>query len=170
MVLIVVARVIHIMAGVTWAGATFVLAAVIVPMTARYGAEGFGRWTALIARKVGPVSGLSALLTVLSGIYLFASLHPDDSSLGGSVLKAGAVAGLLSLATGFLVSRPAGQRLANLSAQTVQSGPTAAPSPDSLEQMAGLRRRVAIGSRLAAALLSVSVLSMALFRYVQALA
>lgn len=163
-VLIVLARVVHIMAGVSWAGATFVLAAVVVPMTARYGAEGFGRWTGLIARRVGPVSGISALLTVLSGIYLFASLHPDDSSLGGSVLKAGAVAALLSLATGFLVSRPAGQKLAKL------SEPSPAAFSDSLQQMAGLRRRVAIGSRLAAALLGVSILSMAVFRYVQALA
>jgi hypothetical protein len=55
--LIVLARMAHVMAGVIWAGATFVLA------------------TAIVAGRVGPIAGISALLTVLSGSYLFATLH-----------------------------------------------------------------------------------------------
>ena len=164
--LIVLARAVHVMAGVTWAGATFLLGAVIMPIAARYGAEGAGRWTGMIARRVGPLSGISALLTVLSGIYLFAALHPNDSSAGGLVLKAGAIAALLSLAIGFLVGRPIGLKLAKLSEQ---NSPAAAPSPDLLQQMSGLRRRAALSSRLTAAFLGIAVLSMAVFRYVQAM-
>lgn len=164
--LIVLARTVHVIAGVTWAGATFLLASVIVPIAARHSAEGAGRGTGLIARRVGLMSGISALLTVVSGIYLFAALHSNDSSAGGLVLKTGAVAALLSLAVGFLVGRPTGLKLAKLSEQ---SSPTAAPSPDVLQQMSGLRRRVALSTRLTAAFLGIAVLSMAVFRYAQAM-
>ena len=164
--LIALARAVHVLAGVAWAGATFLLAAVIVPIAARHGAEGAGRWTGMIARRVGPMSGISALLTVLSGIYLFAVLHPNDSSAGGLVLKTGAIAGLLSLAIGFLVGRPTGLKLVNLNQQ---SSPAAAPSADMLQQMPGLLRRAVLSSRLTAALLGIAVLSMAVFRYAGAM-
>ena len=106
------------------------------------------------------------LLTVLSGIYLFAVLHPNDSSAGGLVLKTGAIAALLSLAIGFLLGRPTGLKLANLNQQ---SSPAAAPSPVMLQQMPGLLRRAVLSSRLTAALLGIAVLSMAVFRYAGAM-
>ncbi|TLY47192.1 MAG: hypothetical protein E6K53_16665 [Gammaproteobacteria bacterium] len=164
MTIVLAARAIHVMAGVIWAGTTFVMTVVILPMMARHGAEGFGRWTGIIARRVGPISGISALLTVLSGIYLFAALHPHDASTGGLVLKIGAVTALLSLITGFLVGRPAGIKLAELS----QSAGSSAP-PDLVERIAALGRRATLSARLVAILLGVSVLSMALFRYIGAL-
>jgi uncharacterized membrane protein len=164
-VLIALARMVHIMAGVTWAGATFLLATAIVPIAARHGEEGAGRWIGMIARRVGPMSGLSALLTVLSGVYLFAALHPNDNSAGGLVLKTGAVAALLSLSVGFLIGRPAGLKLGRLS----QQGLPAEPSPDLLPQISRLRRRTALSSRLTAALLGIAVLSMAVFRYAGAM-
>jgi uncharacterized membrane protein len=159
--IIVLARALHIIAGVIWAGTTFVMTAVILPMMARHGAEGFGRWTGPIAQRVGPISGVAALLTVLSGIYLFAALHPHDASTGGTLLKVGAATALLSLLTGLLVSRPAGIKLAALS-----QGGEGAAQPDLAERTAALRRRAMLSARIAGALLGVSVLSMALFRYV----
>ncbi len=166
MELIVLARVVHVMAGVIWAGATFVLAAVIVPIAARYGTEGAGRWSAMVAGRVGPISGISALLTVLSGSYLFATLHSNDSSAAGFVLKVGAVAAFLSLAVGFLIGRPTGQKLARLSEQQSLA---AAPSADVLRRMSGLRLRAELSSRFTAALLGLAVLSMAGFRYAEAI-
>src|SRR5258708_27243291 len=146
--LIVLARVVHVMAGVIWAGATFVLAAVIVPIAARHGTEGAGRWTAMVAGRVCPLSGISALLTVLSGSYLFATLHSNDSSAAGLVLRVGAVAAFLSLAIGFLIGRPTGQKLARLSGH---QSPAAAPPADVLRRVSGLRLRPAVRSRFTAA-------------------
>lgn len=163
---IVLARTVHVIAGVAWAGATLLLAAVIVPIAARHGAEGAGRWTGMIARRIGPMSGISALLTVLSGIYLFAVLHPNDSSAGGLVLRTGAIAALLSLAVGFLVARPAGLKLARLNRRSL---PASAASPEILQQMSGLGRRTVLSSRLTAALLGIAVISMAVFRYAGAM-
>jgi uncharacterized membrane protein len=164
--LILLARVVHVMAGVTWAGATFLLAAVIVPIAVHHGTEGAGRWTGLVARKVGPISGVSALLTVLSGIYLFTILHSSDSSAAGIVLRIGAVAAFLSLATGFLIGRPAGLKLAKLSEQ---QSPTEALPADVSQKLSGLRLRAVLSSQFAAVLLVVAVLSMASFRYAEAI-
>jgi uncharacterized membrane protein len=154
------------MAGVIWAGATLVLAAVIVPIAARHGTEGAGRWTAMVAGKVGPIAGISALLTVLSGSYLFATLHSNDGSATGLVLKVGAIAAFLSLVIGFLIGRPSGLKLARLSEQHPLA---AAPPADVLQKMSGLRRRAELSSRFAAALLGLTVLSMAGFRYAEAI-
>jgi len=164
--LIVLARVVHVMAGVIWAGATLVLTAVIVPIAARHGTEGAGRWTAMVAGRVGPISGIAALLTVLSGSYLFATLHSNDSSAAGFVLKVGALAAFLSLAVGFLIGRPTGQKLARLSEQQSLA---AAPPADVLQRMSGLRLRAELSSRFTAALLGLAVLSMAGFRYAEAI-
>lgn len=165
---IVLARVLHVIAGVGWAGGTFMLAGVIMPMTSRYAEEGFARWAALIARRVGPMAGISGLLTVLSGIYLFAALHASDTSLSGWVLRAGALAALLAFVAG-LVSRDTGRKLATLSEASAGSEPAVPPSSDLAGKIAGLSRRAAVSSRVTAALLGLAVLSMALFRYVQIL-
>lgn len=164
--LIVLARAVHVIAGVAWAGATFMLASVILPIAIRHGAEGAGRWMGLIARRAGLSSMIAALLTVLSGMYLFAALHSQDGSAGGLVLKTGAVAALLSIAVGFFLARPAGIELGRLQ-QTLAPG--AAPDADALRRIDALRRRQVIGTRLAAGLVGVAVLAMAVFRYATAI-
>jgi uncharacterized membrane protein len=164
--LIVFAHAIHVMAGVVWAGTTFLLAMAIMPLMLRHGAEGAGRWLGMAARRAGLFASISALLTVLSGIYLFATLHRHDHSASELVLKTGAAAALLALAVGLFVGRPAGQRLAQLH-QAPQDG--AAPSAEGVLQLAALQRRVIVSSRVAAGLLGVSVLAMAVFRYAAAL-
>jgi len=117
--LIMLARAIHIMAGVTWAGATFMLAGVIVPMGMRHGAEGAWRWIGMIARRMGPISGISAVLTVLSGMYLFMTLHSHDRSTGGLILAALDTEGRPDLAW---VARRAGHKLAEAAPSLPGSG------------------------------------------------
>jgi hypothetical protein len=149
---IVLARAIHVMSGVTWAGTAFVLAAVI--------SQSPGPWLGNVARRAGLLSGISAVLTVLSGLFLFAVLHPHDNSVGGLVLKSGATAALLSLAVGLLIARPAGLELARLHASRDDSA-----SQGSIRQLSRLRTRTVVSARVAAALLAVAVLAMAVFRY-----
>ena len=136
---ILLARAVHVIAGIVWAGATFVLASIVLPMARQYAAEGVGRWTGMIARKVGPASGIAALLTILSGIYLFVVLHPQDTTMGGTVLKAGAIAALLSLFVGFFVGRPTAFKLAKLSEER-----SATADPEVQQQLVILGRRVAL--------------------------
>lgn len=161
---ILLARAVHILGGVFWAGSTFLLTWVIFPIGARHAAEGAGRWVGMIGRKAGPVSGISALLTILTGIYLMMALHPHDTSASGLVLQVGAVAAVLSFFVGFFVGRPAGQKLLQLNEQQ-----SSASSPTDLAQREALRKRAAMSSIVVATLLGLSVLAMATFRYVQAL-
>src|ERR1700676_4931158 len=135
--LIVLARAIHVMAGVAWAGVTFTFASMIVPSAVRPNSEITAHRTTLIGRRVGPVFGISSLLTVLSGIYLFAALHPTDSSAGGLVLRAGA---LLSLLVGFFVGHPAGRRLAQLTSLAERNASTAAAGQDLAPLISKLRQ------------------------------
>jgi len=164
--LIVLARAIHVISGVAWAGAAFVLTIVVLPLFARHGADGAARWLGLVARRAGVLVAVSAPLAILSGIYLFSALHAHDDSAGGSVLKAGAAAALLAAAVGVLVSRPAGRKLLQLSQQAAQAG---AATSDWARQLAALRMRAAVSARVAAALLGVTVLAMGTFRYASAL-
>jgi uncharacterized membrane protein len=161
---IVLARAIHVMSGVTWAGAAFVLATVITPVLVPSGADNSGPWLGTVGRRAGALSGISAILTVLSGLFLFAVLHPHDNSAGGLVLKSGAMAALLSLAVGVLIGRPAGLGIARVYA----SRDGAALSPEATRQLSQLHARTVLSARVAAALLAFAVLSMAVFRYAAA--
>jgi len=102
----------------------------------------------------------------LAGSHLFATLHSNDSSAAGLVLKVGAVAAFLSLVVGFLIGRPTGLKLARLSEQ---HSPAAATPADVLQKLSGLRLRAELSSRFTAALLGLAVLSMAGFRYAAAI-
>ena len=65
--LLLLARVLHIFGGVIWAGSMFALSFGVMPIGAQHAAEGSGRWVGLVMRRLGPVSGISAIITVLSG-------------------------------------------------------------------------------------------------------
>ncbi len=156
---IVFARAIHVLAGVVWAGTSFALALAVLPLMRQYGKEGAGRWLGMVARRAAMFSGISAVLTVLSGIYLFHTLHANDASSSAMVLKAGAAAALLSLALGLVVARPTTQKLVQLQQQEAKDEAT-------LRQLAGLQQRVSLTASLIAALLAASVLAMGTFRYV----
>lgn len=163
-ILLLLARVFHIFGGVIWAGSMFALSFGVMPINAQHAAEGAGRWTGLVMRRLGPVSGISALLTVLSGMYLFATLHSGDHSVGGIVLSTGAAAAVLSMLVGFLVGKPAGMRLSKLQMEASSN-----PAAVNMAQLASLQRRAAVSSRVAGILLGLAVLSMAAFRYAGAL-
>lgn len=166
-ILIVLARAVHVIGGVTWAGATIVLSAAVFPILMQHAADGAGRWLGMVAQRAGRMSGIAALLTVISGIYLFAVLHAHDQSAGATVLKTGAVAALLSVAVGIFFGRPAGVKLFKLQESGQMS---ATPTAEQREMVASLRTRALVSARIAGGLLMLSVLSMAVFRYAQAFA
>lgn len=161
--LIAVARAIHILGGVAWAGAMLVAAGAVLPLVARHGHEGAGRWLGMVMQNAGRMGGIGALLTVVSGIYLFAVLHPGDASSSGIVLMSGAVAAVASMAVGFFINRPAALRMEKLNTGRPAGQ---APSPEVQAEIAALTRRVHGGVRIAALLLALAVVAMATFRYV----
>jgi uncharacterized membrane protein len=166
-ILIVLARAAHVIGGVAWAGSAIVMTFAIAPVLSRHAGDGAGKWLGMVAQRAGITSGIGALLTVVSGIYMFAVLHAHDDSAGARVLGAGALAALLSFALGAFVSRPAGMKLAKLQ-QAAQ--PDATPTAEHKELVASLRTRAMVSSRITLALLILSVAAMATFRYAQVFA
>lgn len=152
--LIVLARAIHILAGVYWAGAMFVFAGSLLPATRNGGPA-----LVPLMKNLGMRSGIAGLLTILAGIYLFAALHAQDDSAGGKVLGIGAAAAVLAFLIALFVNMPAGRKLAKL-----RTSP-AADVKDQERVAAALQQRVRVGAHLIAGLLGVAVLCMAVFRY-----
>ena len=155
--LILIARLLHVVAGVLWAGVIFVLVTAVMPIARQQAKDGAQRWTPLLAQRVGPLSGIAAIITIASGIYLMAALHAQDDSLAGTLLKIGALAGVLAFIVGVAIARPAALKLGSLAAD--------ATDPQALQLRAQLQRRSSVSSKVTAALVGVAVLCMALFRY-----
>jgi len=153
--LIVLARAIHILAGVYWAGAMFVFAGSLLPAMR----NGGGPALVPVMKQIGMRTGIAGILTILAGLYLFAGLHANDDSAGGKVLGIGAAAAILAFLVALFVNMPAGRKLAKLHANSP------ADAKDQERVAAVLQSRVRLGARLIAALLGIAVLCMAVFRY-----
>lgn len=160
-------RLIHILAGVFWAGAAFLMAGFIIPTMRETGREG-GRFTQhLMAQRKLPVFlGIAMLLTILSGVTMYARLAAASHgtwarTAPGIAYGVGALAAILGGITGATLAGAAGQRMAVLG-QSIGAG---GPSPEQQAELGQLQSRNALGARLTAALLAVSVGAMAVARY-----
>jgi uncharacterized membrane protein len=154
--LLLLARVLHILAGIAWMGMTLATARVLVPVLV--GQTGTTPWFAAVSQRIGPIAMGAAIVNVITGIYLFAVLHRHDTSPGGLVLAAGALAGLLAVPFGIMIGRTVRAQQAHL---TGESGDVAA--------IAASRARLQMFARVSMALLVLSVIAMATFRYASAL-
>ncbi len=162
MTLILVARALHIIASVIWAGFVIVIAVAIVgklrggnPLDTRYIRQSVvGRG----ARIVAP----AAVVSLVSGLYLFSTLHAGAHAITEIVLGVGALTAVLSFIVGAVGSGPAERRLARLDQARAAGAFTEADA----QTVAKLDRRVVVTARLTAALLLISTLAMAVARYV----
>ncbi len=161
-------RLIHILAGVFWAGSAFMVAGFLVPTVRETGAEG-GRFMAhLVARRRLPVFlGIAMLLTVLSGLTLYArtaaATHGTWSRTGPGIAYAvGGLSAILGAIVGMSISGASARRMAAIGQQVAEAG---RPSPEQQAEIGRLQGRMAVGARIAAGLLAVAVAAMATARY-----
>jgi uncharacterized membrane protein len=160
-------RLIHILAGIFWVGAVFVVAGFLVPTVRETGREG-GRFMQHLAqrRRLPVFLGIAALLTVLSGFAMYGRLVSSThgqwaSTRPGIGYGVGAVAAILALIAGAAISGSAARRMAAIG----QTAGTAGPSAEQQAEMGRLQARMALGSRVTAGLLAVAVGAMAVSRY-----
>jgi hypothetical protein len=166
--LTIVLRLIHILGGIFWVGAMIMLAGFLIPTVRATGREG-GRFmqSLMQQRRLQLYLGLAALLTVLSGVTMYARMaaatHGAWAGSGpGITYGVGAVAAILGAAIGGGISGSAGRKMLALG-QAVGSAP---PSPEQQAELTRLQRRMALGARLAASFLVVAAGAMAVGRYV----
>ena len=152
MTLIAITRAIHILSGVIWAGFAVVLATLVMPNLAPEGRGAFGQY---MAKSGSRIAGGAAALTLFSGLYLMWRLHWGDHSAQATTLGIGALLAIVAGIAGGAISGRAAAQLGKLT-----------PGPDTAAQAAALRNRLMLGGRITATLLVLSIICMAVARYV----
>jgi uncharacterized membrane protein len=162
-------RFVHIVGGVFWVGAVFLIVGFIFPTVRETGPTG-GRFMQELMqrRRLSVFMNSAAGLTMLSGFIMYGRITAaTDGAWAGT--RAGMTFGIGGLATivagiigGAIVGR-GGARLAKLSQSIQASG--GAPSPEQAAEVGRLQARMGKAMRVVAALLLVAVTTMATARY-----
>jgi uncharacterized membrane protein len=161
-------RLIHILAGVFWAGSAFFLAGFLIPTVRETGPEGGRVMSHLVGRRRLPVFiGIAILLTVLSGLIMYgrtaAATHGTwTGTAPGIAYGLGGLAAILGAIVGMGVSGAAARRMAAIGQRAAEAG---RPSPEQQAEIQGLQQRMMLGARIAAGLIAVAVVAMATARY-----
>ncbi|MBI3912701.1 MAG: hypothetical protein HY327_00685 [Chloroflexi bacterium] len=133
-ILIIALRLIHIFAGVFWAGVAFFLVSYLTPAIKKSGAAGGQVMQQLLRSSYPRVIPLVAFLNVASGLALY---WLDSSGLQQAWLKTGtgigftfgAITGLIAFGVAYFVTAPAANQMARIGMQIAQAG-----KPPSAEQ------------------------------------
>ncbi len=167
-ILTIVLRLIHIFAGVFWAGAVFFFWRFLAPAVGAAGPEGGKVMQKLFQTRYTIALSVAALLTVLAGLLMY---WRDSGGFQiawmttptGLALTIGGLAGLAAFVIGVFVSRPAIERLAMISQQAqAASGP---PSPEQMAEIQALQKTIGQATRRTALLLAIALIGMATARY-----
>jgi uncharacterized membrane protein len=163
----IILRLIHILAGVFWAGTAFLIAGFLVPTVRATGREGGLFMQHLMEeRRLQMFLGIAMLLTVLSGVTMYARLAAAThgawaGTAPGIAYGVGAVAAILGGAAGAFTGSTAGRRLAAMGSSIGPGG----PSQDQQAEMGRLQAHISTGTRVTAGLLAVATGAMAVGRY-----
>jgi len=163
-------RLLHVLAGVIWAGGAVLLAWHVMPAIRAAGPAGAAVMKELtVVQRLPARLVASGIVTIATGGYL---LWVESGGLSlawlrtgpGATYALGAAATLLAATVGFGINIPAAIRMGALAARTQTQPGGAAP-----EENATLRRLAALiarGTGAVALLLVVAVAAMAIARYV----
>jgi hypothetical protein len=168
-VYMIILRVIHIFAGVLWAGWAFAMVGFIEPASRAAGPEG-GKFMQTLTGKTKLIQTMlvAPLLVILTGLLLY---WPVSGGLSGRwivsgpglALTIGSFAGILAFVSGFVINRPAAERLATLSREMQSAGKP--PSPEQMAELRAQQERLSKGGLYSAILLAVSVIGMSVARF-----
>lgn len=152
--MLLLARVLHVVVGIFWAGTIIFNAMLLGPAIQDTGPEGGKVMGALARRGMLTIMPIAGIIVILSGTWLYWHVSGGFSpgymgSRPGMLYGLGMVAATLGLLLGFIILRPAMAKMA-----------TATP-----EEAPALRQRAAVAGRLIAILVVIAVLTMAVARY-----
>ena len=167
--LIVVLRLLHIFAGVFWAGAIFTLARFVLPAVAATGPAGqqFMRQLTMVQGLTKTMT-IAGLATVVAGLWLMGidSAWFQPAWMGSSmgiVLSIGGLGGIGAAAVGVRSGMKAA-RLGRLFKELDASKGT--PKPELVAEIQQIGAKLASGVRAVAVMLAIAVVCMAVARYV----
>lgn len=168
--MIILLRLIHIVAGVFWAGTAIFTAVFLIPSIRALGPGGGPVMQQIAQVRKLPMYFLGAgVLTVLSGIGLYwrasggfrnAWMHSGP----GATFGIGALFALIAMFVGIFVATPTAKRAGALAAAIGSAGRPA--SPEQMTEMQRLQARMGKASALGATLLVLATSAMAVARYI----
>ena len=169
MALLIVARLLHVLLGVFWAGTLIFTAYFLVPAIAEAGPDGAKVMAGVQRRRFMDVMPVVALLTILSGLWLYWKIsggfdHHWMHTPTGLAYGIGGVLAIMAFGIGIGVMRPAMKRVGGLAAGAAQE-PDPAKRERMMGEVAGLRRRSATAGSLVATLLTIATALMGVARY-----
>jgi hypothetical protein len=167
--LVVTLRLVHIVLGAFWVGTLIFFALFLVPSVRDVGPDGAKVMAALQRRRFLDVMPAVAILTILSGIWLYWRLSAGFSSAwvsspSGLALGFGGVLAVVAFLIGIGIMRPAALRAAAL-AQQAATAPEGQERSAQLAIVQQLRGRSVTAGRVVATLLALATALMAVARY-----
>jgi uncharacterized membrane protein len=166
----IVLRLFHIFSGVLWVGGVALLSWFIIPSVEGTGPAGGGVMKFLLVKtKFGPYFPALAGLTVLSGIFMFwwdgsRSTGKFYSSPMGITLSIGGLAGIVAfIFGGAVVGRSSAGMARIFRAIDAQGAP---PTPEQTAELMTLRAKVSWAAKIVLPLLLLTLIAMAIARYV----
>lgn len=166
--MIQVLRLLHILSGAFWFGSVMFIARFLLPSLGAAG-PGAGPVMVQLNQRRLPLALMGAgFINVASGIWLMFLV--SGGALGvwmrspmGRTLGIGGGFAILAMIVGMILNPPAAKRLGEIGAAAAKRG--GPPPPEEVAEVARLQKRIALGSMLAAAFLTLAVSAMALARY-----
>lgn len=161
-------RILHIVLGAVWVGMFVFMTFFLGPALQESGPAGGPVMGAIQKRGIMVVLPVIALLTLISGFWMFLRVSGGDGdfmrSRAGMALGTGGVLALVAFIIGFTVTRPAMIRTAALMQSLGPSTPEAERATV-MAQVGRLRARSASVGRVIAVLLLAALMLMAVARY-----
>ena len=164
------ARFVHVVTGVAWAGALVFIAWILLPAIRATGAAGGALMQQLVRVQRLPVYlMLLAILTILSGLTLF---WLDATAFGkawmhtgpGRTFSAGGALAILTAIFGMAVNTPAAKKMGALIGSIQAAG--ASPSPEQAAEIGRLQNRLFRATQAASVLILLAVICMGVARYI----
>lgn len=159
-------RIIHILTGVFWAGTIFFMVSFLIPAMAKVGPGAGPVQAELARRKLFQKLPIVALLTIISGFWMYSLRFKGGgmASTEAKVLGAGGLAALIAFIFGATYARPNQDKAMALSMEA--AGMPDGPEKAAKMAQAGVHRgKVAMAARIVATLIGITVLTMATARY-----
>ena len=166
---VVVARLVHILGGVFWVGAVLFVTFLLLPAVRDVGPDGGKVMGALVRRRLLEILPAVALLTILSGLFLYDTLSghfrgPWMHTPTGIAFGVGGILSIIALVLGVSLMRPATLQAGALTAQAMGL-PEGAERAARLAEAERLRGKAGRWGTVVTWLLLVTAALMAVARY-----
>ena len=169
MLLLLLLRLVHILLGVFWAGTIMFAGFLLMPSVRDAGPDGGKVMLALMRRGYMTVIPVAAILTILSGLWLYAAnirlAGPGwAGSMPARVYGVGAVSTLVAFVIGIVVLRSNALKLRAIM-EALPGTPEGPARAALMAEMDAPRAKMAVAAPWVAGLLAVATVCMAVARY-----